>query len=79
MSVIQPTSSFVAARPAGALVSKIDPIAHADRYLHLIDAVGFEWVSDPDQATPFANMRDASRVAVRLPAKERAFSVPALH
>ena len=79
MSVIQSPSRFVAARPAGALVSKVDPIAHADRYLHLIDAVGFEWVADPVQATPFASMRDAARAALRLPARERAFSVPALH
>jgi hypothetical protein len=79
MSAIEFPSSFVAARPAGALVSKVDPIAHTDQFLHLTDAGGFEWVMDPDQATPFASMREATRMAIRLPAGQRAFGVPAQH
>jgi hypothetical protein len=76
MSMIQSTRAFDGARPAGAIVSKIDPIAHVDRYLHVTEAGGFEWVVDPQAATPFASMREATRMAVRLPASQRAFGVP---
>jgi len=60
-------------------VSKVDPIAHADRYLHLIDGGGFEWVMTPEDATPFASMREATRMALRLPSNQRAFGVPVTH
>jgi hypothetical protein len=63
---------------AGAIVSKVDPIAHVDRYLHVTDG-GFEWVGDPEAATPFASMREAARMAVRLPSGQRAFGIPAQH
>jgi len=76
MSVIETAASFANARVCGALVSKVDPIAHTDRFLHLTDAGGREWVQDPEAATPFASMREAARMAVRLPAGDRAFGVP---
>jgi hypothetical protein len=77
MSVHPAATDFDAARPCGALVSKVDPVAHADRFLHVIDAGGYEWVVDPDDATPFPSMREAARMAVRLPSSQRAFGVPA--
>ena len=73
MSVIETAASFVNARPCGALVSKVDPVAHIDRFLHLTETGGFEWVQDPEAATPFASLREATRVAMRLPAQQRAF------
>jgi hypothetical protein len=75
MSIMQPTAAFT----TGAIVSKVDPIAHADRYLHVTDIGSFEWVGDPQAATPFASMREAARMAVRLPATQRAFGVPLHH
>lgn len=79
MSALQAPSSFAAVRPTGALVSKVDPIAHADRYLQITAAGRLEWVADPDAATPFPSMRDATRMAMRLPAGQRAFGIPAQH
>ena len=61
---------------AGAIVSKVDPVAHAARYLLVTDGGGLEWIGDPEAATPFASMREAARMAVRLPSGQRAFGVP---
>lgn len=61
---------------AGAIVSKVDPVAHTACYLLVTDGV-LEWVGDPEAATPFASMREAARMAVRLPSGQRAFGVPA--
>jgi hypothetical protein len=79
MSMIQSPRALAGAQPTGAVVSRIDPIAHADRYLHVTDRGAFEWVADPDEATPFASMREATRMALRLPAGQRAFGVPVQH
>ncbi|MGZ3274855.1 MAG: hypothetical protein ACXU82_17625 [Caulobacteraceae bacterium] len=79
MSMMPSPSAFAGARLAGAVVSKVDPIAHADRYLRLTETGACEWVLDPDAATPFASMREAARMAVRLPAGQRAFGVPIQH
>jgi hypothetical protein len=76
MSMMQSAKAFAGAQPTGAIVSKVDPIAHADRFLHLTDGGGVEWVVDPDRATAFASMREATRMALRLPAGQRAFGVP---
>ena len=76
MSMIESSARFANARPSGALVARVDPVAHADRYLHLTEAGGFEWVLDPQAATPFASMREATRMAMRVPAQQRAFGVP---
>ncbi len=61
----------------GALVSKAGE-SHASpaQYLHLAPDGRMRWVLDPLNATPFASMRDAVRMAVRLPAKHRAFALP---
>jgi len=79
MSALPSQVTFAAVRPSGALVSRVDPIAHADYYLRLTEAGGFEWVQEPDAATAFPSMRDATRMAMRLPSGQRAFSVPAEH
>jgi hypothetical protein len=79
MSMMPNAKAFAGAQPTGAVVSRVDPIAHIDRYLHLMDGGGFEWVVDPEEATPFASMREATRMALRLPAGQRAFGVPLTH
>ena len=79
MSVTPSLSAFAGVHPAGAVVSKVDPIAHADRYLRLTETGACEWVLDPDGATPFSSMREATRMALRLPAGQRAFGVPIQH
>ena len=62
-----------------ALVSRVDPVAHTACYLLVTDGGALEWVGDPGAATPFASMREAARMAVRLPSGQRAFGVPAEH
>ena len=47
-----------------------------ERYLLLTEAGEPVWVADPQIATPFASMREATRMAMRLPARDRAFSMP---
>lgn len=34
------------------------------------------WVPNPAEATAFSSMREAARMALRLPASERAFGLP---
>jgi hypothetical protein len=59
-----------------ALVSRATGAAHfGDRYLILADNGRFEWTQDPSQATAFASMREAARMALRLPAALRAFGL----
>ena len=61
----------------GALVSKSGASQSAPcEYLQLADNGAMSWVQDPLAATPFPSMRDAMRMALRLPAKLRAFSLP---
>ncbi len=56
-----------------AVVSKA--VRDIAQYLRL-DLAGAIWVADPAQATPFSSMREATRMAFRLPAAERAFGMP---
>jgi hypothetical protein len=61
----------------GALVSKSGSNQTSPtEYLQLSDDGAMSWVNDPLAATPFPSMRDAMRMALRLPAKLRAFSLP---
>jgi hypothetical protein len=76
MAVFEESHDMSIMQLAGAIVSKVDPIAHADRFLYVTDGGAFEWVGDPEAATPFASMREANRMAVRLPSRQRAFGVP---
>jgi hypothetical protein len=66
-----------AARQASpALVAKADP-AHREAFLKLTGAREPIWIADPDEATRFASMREAMRMAMRLPGRLRAYGVPA--
>lgn len=62
------TPSVVATNPPG------DP-AQA-RYLLIPSGGQTLWVDDPAQATAFASMREATRMAMRLPASLRSFGMP---
>lgn len=59
-----------------ALVSKsgFTEAAPAE-YLQLSDAGAMSWVRDPLAATAFPTMRDATRMAMRLPARLRAYGL----
>ncbi len=68
---------FNVSAQGGALVSKSGPSqASPAEYLCLGDDGAMSWVRDPHAATAFASMRDATRVALHLPAKLRAFGLP---
>ncbi len=61
----------------GALVSKSGPNQSSPaEYLQLSENGAMTWVKDPVAATPFPSMRDAMRMAMRLPARLRAFGLP---
>lgn len=45
-------------------------------YLRLESNGAVVWVADPGKATAFGSMREAARMALRLPAGERAFGMP---
>lgn len=59
-----------------AVVAKAAIGAIPEHYLQLTPAGAQVWVSDPGAATAFASMREATRMAMRLPAALRAFSLP---
>ncbi len=58
-----------------ALVARTNPADHAS-YLRLTPAGRFDWVDSPVSATAFASMREAARMAARLPANQRAYGLP---
>jgi hypothetical protein len=63
--------------PAQALVARADVgHDHVDQYLLITPAGQQAWVADPAAATPFPSMREAMRMALRLPAPLRAFGLP---
>ena len=62
-------------RPAVVVRSNIVPEG-VDRYLRLAENGGSSWIEDLAEATVFNSMRDAARVAARLPARLRAFGLP---
>lgn len=76
MSALQTAQVFAGASLPGALVSRVDPFAHESRYLQITPAGALQWVSAPEAATPFESMREAMRMATRLPAAQRAFGIP---
>ena len=59
-----------------AVVARTDPQIHAERYLLVMPAGRTGGVADPETATPFASRREATRMAMRLPAAQRAYSLP---
>ena len=61
----------------GAVVSKSGPSQSSPlEYLQLAENGAMVWVRDPTIATPFPSMRDATRMATRLPARLRAYGLP---
>jgi len=46
------------------------------RYLVVSSSGAPRWVDDPEAATAFVSMREAARMAMRLPATLRAFGLP---
>ena len=70
-------SSINPSARGGALVSKAgDGPTSPFWYLLVSPDGGVRWVRDPRVATAFPTMRDATRAAVRLPARLRAFGLP---
>jgi len=61
--------------PAAALVARTHPGDQAS-YLRLAPSGQFDWVDRPDAATAFSSMREAMRMAMRLPSGYRAFGLP---
>jgi hypothetical protein len=58
-----------------ALVARTDLADHAS-YLLLTPAGRVDWVDSPVAATAFTSMREAARMAARLPAIQRAYGLP---
>jgi len=68
--------AFAAHAPHPAVVAKSD-IAHAaERYLLLTPVGQATWVETPARATAFPSLREAMRMATRLPSHHRAFGLP---
>ncbi len=64
-------------RSALAIVSKAGLNATSPgEYLHLDEDGAQRWVKNPVEATSFSSMRDAMRMALRLPGSLRAFGLP---
>ncbi len=60
-----------------AVVARIaDYAADGPAYLHLAADGAVEWVARQCDATPFISMREATRLATRLPSALRAFGLP---
>lgn len=64
----------LSARPAVVSRSPLRP-TDPEQYLQLLDGAP-RWTQDPNAATRFASLREATREALRLPAGVRAFGVP---
>ena len=45
-------------------------------YLMLSETGAADWTPDPQRATTFSSMREAARMALRLPASTRAYGLP---
>ncbi|HZZ66879.1 MAG TPA: hypothetical protein VFE18_01785 [Phenylobacterium sp.] len=68
---------FTPPAPAPALISRTEIRAGAPAaYLMLTAAGAADWTSDPRLATAFPSMREAARMALRLPANLRAYGLP---
>ncbi|HLZ75567.1 hypothetical protein [Phenylobacterium sp.] len=65
--------AFTPPQPMPAVISR--PGAQAS-YLLLSDTGAAGWTNDPKQATAFPSMREATRMALRLPSYLRAYGLP---
>lgn len=70
------TLSFQDIAPKPALVTR-PPMrpSDADQYL-MLTPKGAAWTTDPQAATAFESMKEATRAAMRLPSAVRAFGLP---
>jgi len=60
--------------PKPAVVSKAG--SKVAEYLRVGPSGDVVWVRDPASATPFQSMKEAARMALKLPAVTRAFGLP---
>ena len=68
------TFTFQPAASRPAVVSKTGD--RDTEYLRLDSNGATVWVADPARATAFDSMREATRMAMRLPASTRAYGLP---
>ena len=59
-----------------AVVAKTEIASDHESYLLIMPAGRSIWIADPEAATAFASMREATRMAARLPAAHRAYGLP---
>ena len=72
-----PAIQYSAPTAAPALVTRATRASDAhDQYLLLTPLGQAQWVDNPEVATPFSSMREATRMAMRLPAALPAFCLP---
>ena len=63
--------------PHVAIVSRCDNLHHGkEQFLQYGAQDTPRWVDQPEGATAFESMREATRAAIRLPADLRAYSLP---
>lgn len=62
--------------PHQAVVTRTTAGGDQCQYLRIDAAGAAVWIADPSQASAFASMREAARMAFRLPAALRAFGMP---
>jgi hypothetical protein len=71
------SDAFTHPQLAQALVSRTEVRPGAPPcYLILSDTGQPDWTADPQAATAFVSMREAMRMAMRLPASVRAYGLP---
>jgi NADPH-dependent ferric siderophore reductase len=63
-------------RPAHIAVVAMTDADDIDHYLQLAEDGELRWLDDPHAATAFASMREAARMALRLPATLKAYGLP---
>lgn len=67
-------SNALTASPA--VVARTNQTSDAETYLLVMPAGSAIWIEDPEAATAFPSMREATRMAARLPANQRAYGLP---
>lgn len=68
---------FAQPLPSPALVSRTEVRPGVPPcYLVLSETGATDWTADPRRATTFASLREATRMALRLPAAVRAYGLP---
>lgn len=69
--------AFAAPAPhQSAVVAKTETASDHESYLLIMPAGRSIWIADPEAATAFASMREATRMAARLPSAQRAYGLP---